>query len=251
MEKLVEWEITLKCNFKCVYCTNLDPSIRPELDEGKIKDFIKMLGETYPGTEIFVFGGEPFVHPKIDYIIRCFNEFEIPFVIQTNFSKHSVKRMKTITDPFRINISIHPTEIALEDIPKLFEYKPNIKTIDVMYTGREAIQYYLAVKKAVDHADTFLTPVTDFGDGVSDTSLSDYLELKKQPVYRNIVRFEEVQRQGRDRSEVWLDPKFTTFGKPCLYKDRYFLYAPNLELYHCCYRIHTDGTCPKPKCFLM
>jgi MoaA/NifB/PqqE/SkfB family radical SAM enzyme len=94
----------------------LDTSLRPVLEEDRIYDFIKMLGDTYPGIEIFVFGGEPFVHPKIAYIIKCFNEFNIPFVIQTNFSKHSIKVMKTITDPFRINISIHPTEIALEDM---------------------------------------------------------------------------------------------------------------------------------------
>ena len=251
MDKLVEWEITLKCNYKCVYCTNLDPSIRPELDENKIRNFIKMLGETYPGVEVFVFGGEPFVHPKIHYIIKTFNEFGIPFVIQTNFSKHSIKVMKTITDPFRINISIHPTEIDLADIPALFEYQPNIKTIDVMYTGKEAVHYYFAVRKAIDHEATFLTPVTDFGDGISDTLLAEYLELKKQTVYQKLIKFEQVERFGRPRSELWLDPNFTTFGKPCLYKDKYFLYAPNLDLYKCCYRIKTDGTCPKNKCFLM
>lgn len=248
---LVEWEITLKCNYKCMYCTNLDPSIRPELDEGKIRDFIKMLGEKYPGIEIFVFGGEPFVHPKIHWIIKCFNEFNIPFVIQTNFSKHSIKVMKTITDPFKINISIHPTEFPIEEIPELFEYKPNIKTIDVMYTGREAIHYYIAVTKAIEHDHTYLTPVTDFGDGYSDTLLADYLKLKQTRLYDTFIKFEKVQKFGKDRSELWLDPNFKTKGKPCLYSGQYFLYAPNLDLYTCCYRIKTDGTCPKDKCFLM
>jgi Radical SAM superfamily len=248
---IVEWEITLKCNYKCHYCTNLDTSLRPVLEEDRIRDFVKMLGDTYPGVEIFVFGGEPFVHPKIAYIIKCFNEFSIPFVIQTNFSKHSIKVMKTITDPFRINISIHPTEIALEDIPDLFEYRPNINVIDVMYTGRKAIPYYLAVKKAIEHDHTYLTPVTDFGDGISDSLLADYLEVKKQSIYQKLIKFEDIQRYGKPRSELWLDPNFTTKGKPCLYKDRYFLYSPNLDLYKCCYRIKTDGICPKDKCFLM
>lgn len=249
MDKLVEWEITLKCNYKCAYCTNLDPTIRPELDETKIRDFIKSLGEKYPGVEIFVFGGEPFVHPKIAWIIKCFNEFKIPFVIQTNFSFHSIKIMKTITDPFKINISIHPTEIALEDIPKLFEYQPNIKTIDVMYTGREAIHYYYAIKKIINHDHLYLTPITDFGDGYSDTLLSDYLKIKQS--LNKLIRFEQVERLGRSRSELWLDPEFTTFGKPCIYTNRYFLYAPNLELFNCCYRKQTDGICQQPKCFLM
>jgi len=252
MDKLVEWEITLKCNYKCVYCTNLDTSLRPELDEQKIYDFVKMLGETYPGVEIFVFGGEPFVHPKIGHIIKCFNDLNVPFVIQTNFSKHSTKIMKTITDPYMINISVHPTEVDIDELVDCLKTTPvNIKTIDVMYTGSEAIKYYFAVKKAIDHDETYLTPVTDFGDGVSDTLLAQYLELKKQSIYKQIIKFEDVERLGRQRSELWLDPNFKTFMKPCLYKDRYYLYSPNLELYNCCYRIKTNGLCPKEKCFLM
>lgn len=249
----VEWEITLKCNYKCQYCTNLDTSLRPVLDEDRIREFIKMLGETYPGVEIFVFGGEPFVHPKINFIIKTFNEFKVPFVIQTNFSKHSRKVMKTITDPYRINISVHPTETTIEDIVEgLTTTLVDIKTIDVMYTGKEAIDYYFAVKKAIDHSNTFLTPITDFGDGVSDTPLAEYNELREHSVYSKIIRFENITRvDGRQRSVIWLDSSFTTKGKPCMYTGKYFLYSPNLDLYNCCYRLKTNGTCPKDKCFLM
>lgn len=244
----VEWEVTLKCNYKCVYCTNLDTSLRPVLEEKRIHDFVKMLGETYPGVEIFVFGGEPFVHPKIGYIIKSFNDLNVPFVIQTNFSKHSTNIIKTIKDPFKINISVHPTEVELTEIVDALTNTPaDIQTIDVMYTGRDSIAYYFAVRKFCEN--TFLTPVTDFGDGVSDTLLADYLEIKKQMC--KIIKFEDVERLGRPRSEVWLDHIFTTKGKPCLYKDKYFLYSPNLDLYNCCYRIKTDGICPKNKCFLM
>jgi len=252
MNKIVEWEITLKCNYKCVYCTNLDPSIRPELDEEKIKSFIKTLGEKYPNVEIFVFGGEPFVHPKIEFIIKTFNEFSIPFVIQTNFSNYSRKIIEQIKEPFKVNISIHPTETSIKDIVDgLKETEVNIKIIDVMYTGKEAIDYYFAIKKSFSHDNLFLTPVTDFGDGYSDTLLSQYQSLKNNSIYKKIINFEDIDRFGRQRSELWLDSNFNTFGKPCLYKDKYFLYAPNLDLYNCCYRIKTDDICRKPKCFLM
>lgn len=249
----VEWEITLKCNYRCQYCTNLDTSLRPVLEEDRIREFIKMLGETYPGVEIFVFGGEPFVHPKINFIIKTFNEFGIPFVIQTNFSKHSRKIMSTITEPYKINISVHPTETTVEDIVEgLTDTPANIKTIDIMYTGKEAILYYFAVTKTINHPNTFLTPVTDFGDGVSDILLAEYNSLREHSVYSKIIKFENIVRvDGRQRSVIWLDSGFTTKGKPCMYTGRYFLYSPNLDLYNCCYRLKTDGTCPKDKCFLM
>ena len=249
---LVEWEITLKCNYKCNYCTNLNKSLHPVLDKPTIRTFIQNLGINYPGVEIFVFGGEPFVHPYIGYIIECFNEFSIPFVIQTNFSKYSVNVMKDITSPFTINISIHPTEVSFDLLKELFSTPVKINTIDVMYTGKEAIKYYLEVKKQLpDHDHTFLTPVTDFGDGVSDKLLAEYNQLRDHPTYTKLIKFEQVKRFGKHRSELWLDPEFTTKGKPCLYTDKYFLYGPTLELYNCCYRVKTDGICKQDKCFLM
>lgn len=247
---IVEWEITLKCNYKCYYCTNLDKRLKPVLDRERIRAFIYSLGHKYPGVEIFVFGGEPFIHPHIDYIIECFNEFQVPFVIQTNFSKKSTDVIRNITQPFKVNISIHPTEVRLEDLKGLFKTDVAINTIDVMYTGREAIKYYSEVKKLTDCSRLFLTPVTDFGDGRSDELLCDYNNLRNTPLSK-AVQFEDIKRDGRFRSEVWADSEFTTKGKPCLYKDTYFLYGPNLELYNCCYRVKTDGVCQQTKCFLM
>lgn len=247
----VEWEITMKCNYNCFYCSNLDKSIHAILDEETIYNFIKTLGEKYPDVEIFVFGGEPFVHPKIDYIIKCFNELNVPFVIQTNLSKYSVDILNTIKHPFILQVSIHPTEISLEELNSIFNTTANIRVIDIMYGSKNALQYYFKVKELSDCKNIFLTPITDFGDGRSDELLHEYLELKNNNALKNIVRFEEVKRLGKDRSILWSDKKFKTKGKPCLYKDQYFLYGPNLEMYNCCYRIKTDGICPKNKCFLM
>lgn len=248
----VEWEITLKCNFSCKYCTNLDLTLPQVMDRDIIKAFIKRLGDTYPGVEIFVFGGEPFIHPDVEYIIECFNEYSVPFVIQTNFSKKSVAVMKRIQQPFKIQISIHPTEVRLDQLPQLFETKADIRTIDVMFTGKEAVEYYFAVQKLIDSdVNLFLTPITDFGDGVSNLALLEYNRIKRNAAYTKFIRFEEVSRLGKDRSDLWIDGEFTTKGKPCMYNGKYFLYGPDLELYNCCYRTKHDGICQHDKCFLM
>ena len=247
----VEWEVTMKCNYNCYYCSNLDKSIHHITDHKILRNFIKMLGETYPGVEIFLFGGEPFVHPEIEYIIKCFNEFNIPFVIQTNLSKHSIRVMKTITEPYILQASIHPTEVSREDLTDILKENVTCRVIDVMFTGKESLWYYFKVKESVDNGKLFLTPITDFGDGRSDEALREYIKLKNDPKYNRIIHFEEVERLGKHRSEVWANISFSTKGKPCLYKDKYFLYSPQLEMYNCCYRIKTDGICPKTKCFLM
>jgi len=247
----VEWEITMKCNYNCFYCTNLDKSIYPNLDRETIRNFIHMLGEKYPNTEVFVFGGEPFVHPDIEYIIKCFNEFNIPFVIQTNLSSYSVKVIKEIQQPFTMQASIHPTEMSIDELNEVLQTKHNVRRFDVMYSDQSALYYYFKVKEITKSNNVYLTPITDFGDGVSDTVLEQFNELKNKGNLSKIIQFEEEIRLGKPRSELWADSTFSTKGKPCLYKDKYFLYGPNLELYNCCYRIKTDGICPKNKCFLM
>ena len=254
MKTMVEWEITMKCNYRCGYCTNLDASLLPVLDKTKIKEFVQFLGEEYPGVEIFVFGGEPFVHPHIDFIIETFNTLKVPYVIQTNFSKKSVHEMKKISEPFNVNISIHPTEISREKIQALLQTPlphVTIKDIDVMYVGKQSVDYYLDIKDNVEYEDLYLTPVTDFGDGESGKLLSEYNELRKSAVYQKIINFENIKHFGQYRSELWGDPTFITKGKPCMYNGHYFLYGPNMDVYNCCYREKHDGICSHEKCFLM
>jgi hypothetical protein len=247
----VEWEVTLKCNYRCVYCTNLDQTLNVVEDKDTLRAFVKSLGDNYPGVEVFVFGGEPFLHPHIGFIVDCFNEFNIPFVIQTNFSKKSVKVMSKINTPFTIQISIHPTEVKLETLVQLFKTKANIRIIDVMYSSKVAMEYYFKIKELAPDTQTFLTPVTDFGDGVSNLVLLEYNKLKRNPTYQKFIQFERIERLGKDRSDLWIDPEFSPKGKPCLYNGKYFLYGPNLELYNCCYRKQHNGICQHDKCFLM
>lgn len=251
MDKLVEWEITMQCNYGCTYCTNLDKGIFPVTDTTEIYNFIKKLGDEHPGVEVFVFGGEPFLHPKIGYIVETFNALGVPFVIQTNFSSHSRTIMEGIGSPFKINISIHPSEVSIDDVVDgLSKIDPRmVNIVDVMYVGVESMPYYFAARRAIKHDHVYLTPIADFGDGISDTVLDEYNKLRK--TMGTAIQFENVERFGRQRSDVWADRRFKTLGKPCLYKDRYFLYGPDFKLHNCCYRLTTDGICPKPKCFLM
>lgn len=250
--KLVEWEITMECNFKCFYCTNLDRNIKPVMDKTVIRDFIKSLGKQYPGVEIFVFGGEPMIHPEIEYIIKCFNEFNVPFVIQTNFSKKSVHVINRINEKFKVNISIHPTEIKLDQLENLFKSNIEIGVIDVMYTGKEALKYYFKIKELTNnHQHLYLTPITDFGDGISNGALEEFNKMRNTSPYNKLINFESVKREGRFRSEVWGDKSFNPKHKPCLYNGKYFLYAPDLQLYNCCHRVKHNGLCNHDKCFLM
>ena len=113
--KIIEWEIVSKCNYKCNYC--LLPNYDYVKDNTEIEKFIESLNINYPDEEIFCFGGEPFLHKDIKYIIETFNKFNQKFVIQSNMSKYSINKIinESLSD-FKINGSIHPSQIKLKEL---------------------------------------------------------------------------------------------------------------------------------------
>jgi len=258
MKEMVEWELTMKCNFKCEYCTNLDQNIEAEVNEGELIKFIDKIRTKHPGEEIFMFGGEPLLHPKITFIVDKLKENKMKFIIQTNFSKKSVNVLNKINRDIKINISIHPSEIDLETVIQLLKKvvtKVSIETIDIMYIGIESEKYYLSIiKENINYKDILLTPVNDFSSTNKDFKLKEYNKKKNMSVYKNIFNFEKIEREGRMRADVWEDMSMGNYslkGKKCPYHEKYFLYSADLKEYNCCHRTINTGICNHDKCFLM
>lgn len=245
--KMIEWELTLECNYRCSYCSNgrnecLKVPIATELDEDKIT---QKISEFPKGTEIFLFGGEPFLHPKIEFILQKLHEFGISYMVQTNFSK--VNKIIEICKKFNpiIQVSIHREQIKNHQklIPDLLKVSNSIRRIDVMFKADADI--LLAKKLKMFFECVYLTPVSDFNtDKKHLESLKRFIEIKK--LYPGLC-------ENLNRAEVWLDMqngKITTQNKKCLYKDTYRLIAPDLKEYNCSHRINCE-ICPNSHCFLM
>ena len=251
---MVEWEITLDCNHTCGYCVNSRNSALPEpipyeTDKDKVFAFLDMVKESYPGEELFVFGGEPFLHPFIGDIIEYMNKIELPFIIQTNFAYPI--RMKVIGSPFKVQVSVHPTQIKNKEffVESIRELQDIIRRIDVMYVGEESFDYYKKILKVLDDRDKlYIAPVADFKyTKVVNEHLYEFNRMKKG-IQNKIYRFEEG-----DRSFIWeqqMRGELTYKYQPCMYKDTYKLFDPLLRKYTCSYRENND-ICPNDHCFLM
>ncbi len=257
----------MKCNYNCGYCTLLDNEIK-DGSKDKLLRFQKNLNNLYPEVELFLFGGEPFLHPYIEFILQNFIDMGQPFIVQTNFSKKSVEVMNRLklTKPININISIHQTETDLNILKKDFSSirdNINIKQIDVMYLGRESVGFTLKLKRylnqRVKYEGLSLIPVGDFEvDGYSEI-LKEY-NIIKNSAYRKVIDFEGMKRINpfngimEYRADIWEDMfvnNKSTMGLPCMYQGVYFLYSANLELYNCCYRKKNNGICEQQNCFMM
>lgn len=243
----VEWECILDCNYSCEYCTNgrnsvLKNPIKCVNDEKRLEEFITSLKKY--NTEVFVFGGEPFLHPKIEFIIKTFNRFEIPFVIQTNFSLF--KKIKEIKEDFIIQVSIH--RLMIKDIKilkeQLKELQDKIRRIDIMYDSLECISIYKDLK---DLKNVYIAPIADFKTS-ERTYLPKLIEFNK---YKKLLK--EINFEPHSRSLIWEDMFINGSkikGKKCIYKDKYILFDPQFKSYNCSHRINCE-ICPNDACFIM
>jgi MoaA/NifB/PqqE/SkfB family radical SAM enzyme len=256
MEKLVEWELTLKCNYKCSYCGLLDNSLVTVTNKEVLRKFINDINRDYKDIEIFLFGGEPFLHPEIEFIINTFLELKQPFVVQTNLSDFSVKKILSINKIFNINVSVHLEHCTEEQILNnlnIIKNIVNIKNVDIMFSNIRAFNYYKSLKEFIP----ILAPISNMGvSGFSDI-LEQYNSFKNNKVFRNLYTFENIERDIGDgkkqRSLIWqeFNDGKKTLGNDCLYVDSYVLFGPDLKKYNCCYRKNHNGICKNEYCFLM
>lgn len=249
---IVEWEVILNCNYKCEYCVNSRNSALPqpiyhEKDKEKVFKFIENLKKNYPNEELFLFGGEPFLHPFLSDIILKLNEVQMKFIIQSNGSIPYVIN-KTKGD-FEIQISVHPTQIKDKDqyIKDIIKLKDKIRRLDIMYVGDESLDYF---KKFVnDFKDKIvMKPLADFKyTNCVNNHLYEFNKIK-ETIKGKVYKFEEGER-----SYLWeqqMKNEWTPKGLPCPYKDTYVLYDPMLNKYNCSYRQNNE-VCPNDHCFLM
>ena len=248
---IVEWEVTLDCNYTCEYCVHSRNSALPEpiayeKDEDKIYAFIEQLKSDYPDDELFLFGGEPFAHPKFAKIIDKLNEVDMKYIIQTNFSLP--KRIESIGEI--VQVSVHPNEIR--DWPKyrdeLIRLQHLVRRIDVMYVGQLSVLRYAELVKKIPKEKIFIVPVAGFKGVDVNKYLYQFNQMKTDGIHSKFLNLEEG-----DRSFNWekqMKGEWTPKGKTCLYKDEYVLFDPQLNRYNCCYRENND-ICPNDHCFIM
>ena len=251
---MLEYECTLKCNYRCDYCTNgRNECLKTPFQEASETDVVKFLtkiSQTY-SDELFIFGGEPFLAKNIRIILKTLNELKYPYVVQTNFSCYNIidecfKNLSTV--PRCLQISIHSEFI--KDWNKLItyikKYQSYIRNIDVMYSSKNTLKDYRLLYKHFKDL-VHIAPVADF-----KTSRKKYryvlYEFNKFKRILSNFNFESGERSFK--WEEQMKGLWTPKGKPCMYKDRYILFAPDLSKYTCSHRLNAD-VCPNDSCFLM
>jgi len=253
-EVMVEWEVTLKCNYNCDYCGLLRP-IQECTDKSKLTEFIEKLNSSYPDVQIFIFGGEPFLHPEIEFIINELQRVNQKFVIQSNLSNKSTKVIQSLNvKPFKLFASTHPSMTNITDAVKnITAVQPD--EVHLMYTEctGKVEQYYNIIDKVKGSSKLVLTPVSNLGCTGYDKVLHNYNQIREHYNFdKNKIMYNSTEMY---RSDIWelqnTTTKSLTKGKPCMYLDRYVLFDPSLNELNCCYRKNHGEVCNEQNCFFM
>jgi len=274
MRKNIEWLLTEKCNFNCSYCGLYNNKKNPSMCSKELEVFLDFVEEKQDEGfgELFIFGGEPTVHPDFIEIINKINKRDIKYIIQTNLSDKAV-RVLLNSNPKKINISVHPEQQSLNKYIKNIRvmlqhnwsqlksnsiYKSGcnpINNIEIMYVGNISIKFYKVLEELFPELNIILCPVSDFLVEGFGKKLKEYNNLKK---FRNDINFEDIEVKGpngiiKDRSLIWedfIDQKQSPKGKECLLKD-FIMIDSQFNKFNCCFHTVVDKTCcPFDTCFL-
>lgn len=100
------WDINRTCNNKCWYCINKSyeaENIELSIDElTKIIEYIKFAHSKLENLKVTILGGEPTVHPHIEYIINSLKDIKTIVTTNLKCSEHLIKSLNTFWD-----ISLH------------------------------------------------------------------------------------------------------------------------------------------------
>jgi organic radical activating enzyme len=247
-----EWELVNYCNYNCEYCILFENNV--QTDEEILKKFMDSLNKD---INLLCLGGEPFLHPKIEFIINYLNKIKQPFTFQTNASTKSLQIIEklNINCIIDLQISIHPTQITKKDLIKNIKKLRKInnirvKKIDIMCT-EDAIDYYKLLTKFFKCT---IVPISGFYEKDKEINCKyTTLFIKYKNKYIDI-NFEHyiVPEYNLPREIVWqkqCSGEINNIGKKCNYQ--YSLYDSNLNKFNCCFKKNSSGICENSGCFWM
>lgn len=109
----MNYELTEKCNLKCIFCYN---SQNPIISD-KVFDIIERLKE-YGVLEVILTGGEPMTHPQFNKILQKCCEYFDKVMVQTNGTLIDASTVKLFADKgvYGVNVSLHGNDTLHEKL---------------------------------------------------------------------------------------------------------------------------------------
>lgn len=194
----VTWSIMTFCNYKCRYCAVRSGNRDDIASDKVIDDTIGFIYNAHQDVkEVTLFGGEPTLHPRLEYIVENLSPVCEKLHVFTNLSLGKEK-MKFLTNRnVAFSVSYHPDIIPassfLKNLEILLSFGADIDFVNVMMVDdkqddMDAVCDFLRVNR-IRHR---LLPI--WGDGSQINWLKSISYSRNEdviPIRNTIVRFDD------------------------------------------------------------
>jgi MoaA/NifB/PqqE/SkfB family radical SAM enzyme len=223
-------ELTYKCNFNCKHCyiKNCNSDFINFKDLKRILYDLKSIGVLF----IFLTGGEPMLHPKINEILKLCDEHGFITVLQTNASLITENHIKFFRklNHFKIGISYHSDDSEEFDyftqtpgsFFKITNVIEKLKNSDLDYFLKIPVTIFnykkiVAIAKKFEEENIKIELNTQILPDIADKDEIEYLQPDKLdyliPLYKSgLLLFTKTQCSAC-KDKLWINPSGEVF--PC------------------------------------
>lgn len=141
----ITWSILLSCNYNCRYCHVRSEGVSCKNTINNVIRFIKDAPQKT--KEVTLFGGEPTIHPNLEYIVDGLSKICNKIHVFTNLSCRKEMISYLVKNNVSFSISYHPDIISpekfIDKLKYLYDNNGNIDFINVMmvHEKEEDIEY--------------------------------------------------------------------------------------------------------------
>jgi radical SAM protein with 4Fe4S-binding SPASM domain len=130
-------EILDKCNFVCPHCAPDSSKDKANFLEYKLLEELLIWAEENVCKEVFITGGEPFLHDDISEILNLLSKIKIRTVITTNASLLSEEHIETLVNSnINLRVSLYGSETYYQKYGGSPKLKEKIEAISVLLNSK-------------------------------------------------------------------------------------------------------------------
>ena len=222
----IEIRLTENCNYDCTYCTDMHDNTKDRIDVDYIG--LNNVLEQFDNPEVFIYGGEPTLHPELIPLVKHLNSFTDNIIIQTNGSNPNIIKQCSA----KINYSYHIDHTLLHDFVKVID---RAKVNEIAYMDHERADYndYKKLKTIYGKVVQFCPVINStVGEPPSTERLKN---LIFQPIFKELNQVDEhFISTDKERSSNWfiwaMDEK--SINKECSVQHN-MLHIQNNKVYFC------------------
>lgn len=254
----LEIYLTEKCSFACKYCQLHTPGVKfTEID------FDKLFAYDYSGEDVYIFGGEPLIHPQLEELL---DRLSGNIRIQSNISV-STRRIEELLKKYN-NVFISPSYHYEECDRNLF-FK-NISLINsynrlgetaIMWLSEYDRQIYIIYKILREqYPNVWLEPTLPWTKERSDweekTELKEFNKKYDAKLSRDFGLKISVDGVEKTLLQSYIDnDDLNVCGMTCKVRDHRICYDAHLNEWRGCtsdivFRNSSEGVCKNPVCLL-